>query len=399
MTTPPKAREDTARRVSHSSYATGFIPSLEGLRAVAAYGVVLTHVAFQTGLDPATVPGAIAARFDFFVAVFFALSAFVLWRRHRADHHFGAYYLHRCARIIPAYVVCVLAVLLFLPEAFGTRPGVAVAQFTLTQIYLPQGLVGGLTHMWSLCIEVAFYLLLPLLALTVGSLSSRRARVTLIAAGAAASLGWAWLPVVAATPDNGWPNMQIWPPAYASWFAVGLLAAEAEPLMPLVRRTRRSRGVLRLLSQRWLWWALALAIAWAAGQEWFGPLGLVHPSPAQFSLRILAGAAFALVVVWPYALAPSPRDLLARPTARTLGRWSYSVFLWHVAVLAVVFPLLGVPLFSGNPAHIAVVALAVLVLSTAVAAASYELVEKPARRAITGRWGARHAQRREHAQP
>lgn len=395
MTTPPKARavgEAATRRVPPSSYATGFIPSLEGLRAVAAYGVVLTHVAFQTGLDPATALGAIAARLDFFVAVFFALSAFVLWRRHRTDHRFGQYYLHRFTRIAPAYLVCVAAVLLFLPEAFGTRPAAALAQFTLTQIYLPQGLVGGLTHLWSLCIEVAFYLLLPLFALTVGSLDSRRARVIFIVAGALLSLGWAWLPVVSATPDNGWPNMQIWPPAYASWFAVGLVAAEVEPL---VRGSGRLPGVLGL---RWLWWALALGIAWLAGQAWFGPLGLEHPSPARFTMRVLAGAAFAAAVVWPYALAPRSRDLLARPVARTLGRWSYSVFLWHVAVLAVVFPLLGIPLFSGHPAHIAAVSLAVLVLSTAVAAASYELVERPARRAITRGWRARHPQGGEHAQ-
>lgn len=408
MTTPPNASTAGARRVSHSSYATGFVGSLEGLRAVAAYGVVLTHVAFQTRLDPATPLGAIAARLDYFVAVFFALSAFLLWRRHRRDRAFGAYYLHRCARILPAYWACVCAVLLFLPEAFGASPTVAAAQLTLTQIYLPQGLVGGLTHLWSLCIEVAFYAVLPLLALAVGRLASRGARLAVIAAAACLSLGWAWIPVVAATPANGWPNMQIWPPAYASWFAVGLVAAELEPLLcgpdgsaaaSQVHQVRWARWARAALRRRWPWWALALLIAWVAGQEWFGPLGLTHPGPAQFSLRVVAGALFALAVVWPYALAPSPRDALAAPAARLLGRWSYSVFLWHVAVLAVVFPLLGVPLFSGNPAHTALVGLATLAASTAVAAASYELVEAPARRAITARWGARRPQRPEHAQP
>nr|WP_193702283.1 MULTISPECIES: acyltransferase [unclassified Corynebacterium] len=367
------------------------MPSLEGLRAVAAYGVLLTHVAFHTGLDPAGTLGALTARLDFFVAVFFALSAFLLWRRHRDDRRVGAYYLHRFARIVPAYAVCVLAVLLFAPEAFGTQPAAALAQLTFTQIYLPHGLVGGLTHLWSLCVEVAFYLVLPLLALTVGALPSRRVRVALIALGAAASLGWPWWPPVAATPGNGWPNMQIWPPAYASWFAVGLVAAEAEPLV------RRSRLLVRLLHRRWLWWALALGLAWVAGQEWFGPLGLTHPSPGQFNLRIVAGAAFAAAVVWPYALAPRPRDALAHPAARALGRWSYSIFLWHVVVLAVVFPALGIPLFSGNLAHSAVVALAALPLSTVVAAASYEWVEVPARRAILSRWRARRPQGREHA--
>ncbi|MDP9852542.1 acyltransferase family protein [Corynebacterium lowii] len=353
--------------------------SLEGLRAVAAYGVVLTHVAFQTGLDPATPLGAIAARFDFFVAVFFALSAFLLWRRHRSDRRFGSYYLHRCARILPAYWVCVIAVLLFAPVAFGASPSVVIAQLTLTQIYLPQGLIGGLTHLWSLCIEVAFYLILPLLVLTVGRLRSARRRIAVWVFLAAASLGWAWIPLVAATPANGWPNMQIWPPAYASWFAVGLIAAELEPRFHATTGSRLHGWLIKALHLRPLWWAVALFIAWVAGQEWFGPLGLEHPSPAQFTVRTLAGAAFAAVVVWPYALAPRSRDLLATPVARTLGRWSYSVFLWHVAVLSVVFPLLGIPLFSG---HTLLVGALTLGLSTAVAAASYELMERPARRAF-----------------
>ena len=71
--------------VSSTYYKPRHLPGLEGLRAVAAFGVILTHVAFQTGVDPATPVGAVLARFDFFVPVFFALSAFLLWRGHRTD--------------------------------------------------------------------------------------------------------------------------------------------------------------------------------------------------------------------------------------------------------------------------------------------------------------------------
>ncbi|EUA91719.1 putative acyltransferase 3 [Mycobacterium ulcerans str. Harvey] len=52
---------------------------MEGMRACAAMGVVVTHVAFQTG-HSSGVAGRLFGRFDLAVAVFFALSGFLLWR-------------------------------------------------------------------------------------------------------------------------------------------------------------------------------------------------------------------------------------------------------------------------------------------------------------------------------
>src|SRR5699024_5351290 len=138
-------------------------------------------------------------------------------------------------------------------------------------------------------VEVAFYLVLPLLALTLGRLP-RRARILAVLGLAVLSLGWAWLPFVAAGPDTvaGIPNRQIWPPAYAPWFAVGMIAAEFSGRVP--------DRVRRVLAVRWVWWWLALAAAWVAGQEWFGPVGLTHPDPAEFLRRVLAGTVFAFAV-------------------------------------------------------------------------------------------------------
>ena len=59
------------------------MPAVEGLRACAAVGVVVTHVAFQTGMSGG-ITGRILGRFDLAVAVFFALSGFLLWRGHAA---------------------------------------------------------------------------------------------------------------------------------------------------------------------------------------------------------------------------------------------------------------------------------------------------------------------------
>lgn len=348
--------------MSTQSYAPttrrAFISSLEGLRAIAALGVLATHVAFQTGMDPATTVGAILARFDFFVAVFFALSAFVLWRRRPrftgdGPKNLTSYYCKRFARIMPAYWVTVIAVLLFIPS------GPWLANLTLTQIYWTEGLMTGLTHLWSLCVEVAFYLVLPLLAWFLDKFD-QRTRIGLIVAGAILSLGWAWIPLIESSFERGLPNLQIWPPAYACWFAVGMIAAELEGLkIPRLPFT--------------VWAIFALVIAWVAGQEWFGPLGLIHPTPAEFTLRILAGTLFAIMLVVPFALG-TPSRILGSEAVTTLGTWSYSIFLWHLPVLTIVFPLLGVSVFSG---HFLLVLVATVALTIPVAAISYTFVEKP----------------------
>ncbi|MGY2063459.1 acyltransferase family protein, partial [Nocardia gipuzkoensis] len=149
-----------------------FVPALEGMRALAALGVVLTHVAFQTGASGVPVLGRVWGRFDMAVAVFFGLSGFLLWRPHAAAArgHGSApparrYLLHRAARILPAYWVVVCAVLILLPSAAhsaGRR--VWLANLALLQVFVPLTLTDGLTQMWSLSVEVAFYLVLPILA-------------------------------------------------------------------------------------------------------------------------------------------------------------------------------------------------------------------------------------------
>ena len=58
--------------------------------------------------------------------------------------------------------------MVILTPAAGRRNAdltVWLANLTLTQIYVPLTLTAGLTQMWSLSVEVSFYLALPMLAL------------------------------------------------------------------------------------------------------------------------------------------------------------------------------------------------------------------------------------------
>lgn len=337
---------------------TTILPELEGLRAVAALGIVVTHVSFQTGLG-----SPLFERFDFFVAVFFALSAFLL-ARGRA--RLSTYPLHRLTRILPAYLVCVCVVMAALPALSTLSWRQALANLFMVQIYVPDGLVPGLTQMWSLCIEVAFYVVLPVY-LVLG----QRGRAVLLVAAVLGGLAWPWL---IADVDTG-VNLQIWPPSYAPWFAVGLGCAELE------------RAGVRLHTRgavRWAFPLLALPVAWLAGQEWVGPQGLTHPSPSEFNARIILGTVFAALFLVPFALAPQQGGVLASPVMRALGRWSYSIFLWHVAVLDIAFPVLGVDLFTGSALDFALVLAFTVAVSVAVSYISYEVVEAPAMRWLRG---------------
>src|SRR5206468_3217614 len=77
--------------------------------------------------------------------------------------------------------------------------------------------------------------------------------------------------------------------------------------------------------------------------------------------------------------------LLGTAPMVTLGRWSYGIFIWHLAALTMVFPLIGEFPFSG---HLPVVLVLTVTFGSAIAAVSYALVESPCREALR-RWESR----------
>lgn len=384
---------DAATVSSAAAWKPGFLPALEGLRAVASLGIIGTHVAFQTGHDTGALWERVLGRFDFFVAVFFTLSGFLLWRSHRVG--FGAknsrsgvatYYRKRAARILPAYWVLILIVLIALPVGAGADLKAWLANLTLTQVFVPDSLQGGLTHLWSLSVEVAFYIALPVIALALQRIdpaSKQCQRIGVICALAVLSFGWAWLPL----PYLDGVNPHIQPAAYFSWFAAGLVLAELESLAGASSARARAvhRGLQKWARRRWLWLSIATVALIVAAL--LGPEGLVQLSNWEFLRRLWCGLVFGACIIGPWALAPESRAL-NHPVIQALGRWSYGIFLWHMAMLSVAFPLLGVALFDG---HLLAITLTTVALAIPMAAASYALVEEPARRWLGKNWVRRAA--------
>lgn len=354
----------------------GFLPAVEGMRACAAIGVVITHVAFQTGHTTWST-GRLLGRFDLAVAVFFALSGFLLWRGHAAAARglrrvppTGHYLRSRLVRIMPGYLVAVVLILVFFPET-NADATVWLANLTLTQIYVPLTLTNGLTQMWSLSVEVSFYLALPLLAWLARRLPVR-ARIPAILLVAAASFAWGLIPFQ--VPFG--VNPLTWPPAFFSWFAAGMVIAELT-VTPV-------GWAHRLARRRILMAGIALGAFGLAASPLAGPAGLAPGSLGQFLIKVSMGTVVAGALLAPLVLdAPgTPHRILGSPTMVTLGRWSYGLFVWHLAALAMVFPVIGEFPFNG---HMPVVLALTLLFGFAIAAVSYALVESPCRNALR-RW-------------
>lgn len=176
----------------------GYIPTLDGWRAVAIIAVVLDHaIAYGVGaLHPRLL--AVTRIGQNGVSLFFAISGFLICSRLIEEEKasgkigLGGFYIRRASRILPAALVY-LAIL----GALGFVGVVAVsskewwASVFFYRNYLPPGAIdrgwGGYTiHYWSLAVEEHFYFLWPAILLVSGC---RRAKW---AAGGLAILDWIW---------------------------------------------------------------------------------------------------------------------------------------------------------------------------------------------------------------
>ncbi|WP_411267383.1 acyltransferase family protein [Actinoplanes sp. KI2] len=354
-----------------SASAPPRLPALDALRAGGAAAVVAVHVGFATGFTGSSSWGAMVARLDVGVAIFFVLSGFLLFRpfayamAHGARRpSAGRYLWRRALRILPAYWLTVAVCLLVLPGNAGVPWSEWVRYATFTQFYGRGHLHDALGHTWSLTVEAAFYLLLPVLAvLAVGRSWRPRRTIAVLCAGGALITG-GWLAAMAAGGlDMGLHTT--WFPAFAAWFGGGMVlatmhvAAEAGRSSRLTAEAgRSSRQTAEAGRPFWLievarapltCWALAAGLFVIAATPLTGPRGLDEPTPGQFATRMVLFLAISVMVVLPVAFAgPGPVGAaLTTPLARWLGLVSYGLFLWHPFVLVLLRPVMGAPTFAG----------------------------------------------------
>ena len=362
-------------------------PCLTAVRGIGAIMVVTTHAAFNTGEILRGWTGAVLARLDFGVTLFFILSGFLLARpvllaiaRGLPQPSVRHYFWKRALRILPLYWVVVAVALVFTPANRHLGWEVWVRQMTLTQLYFPTLLPEGLTQMWSLCTEVLFYLLLPVLCwVMVVTLPSRRRdglpmRAITIRCAVVAAGGFAWQAWWAHVPGREGHFLQ-WLPGYLPWFLVGLLFAAVSA--DLAARPR-PHVLDRLGSDLVGCWILAGAAFALACTPVAGPLTLAQPTAwealTKDVLYTFAGAAFMLPLIFGPVMEGRARQRLATPGAVWIGEISYGIFAIHLFVMGTLFRALNIVPFTGNFLTILVLDLAITIV---LAGLSYRYFERP----------------------
>ena len=158
-------------------------PLVDSLRAIAALSVVGAHAAFPAGIYEDAFLRQFVTRLDVGVTIFFVISGFLLYRPFVKARVLDeppvsprAYGWRRFLRIVPAFWVAltVIAYVQLDHSEIFSRHGF-FTYYCFGQVYRPET-VGGIPQAWTLCVEVAFYALLPIWALAARRLPGRSPR-------------------------------------------------------------------------------------------------------------------------------------------------------------------------------------------------------------------------------
>src|SRR3954454_11623566 len=152
----------------------GYIPAIDGLRAVAVVAVLLYHA------DQKWIPGGFLGVDVFFVISGYLITCLLLsdWQQH-GGVGLKRFWYRRARRLLPAlftmlFVVSLYAIL-FLPDVLSQLRGEVIAAlfyvenwflvFRNLSYFQSTGRPPLLQHVWSLAVEEQFYLFWPLILL------------------------------------------------------------------------------------------------------------------------------------------------------------------------------------------------------------------------------------------
>ena len=366
-------------------------PHIDGLRAVAAFSVVVFHIGTvgtigQPG-DRDLIASA-SSKLLFGVTIFFVISGFVLYRPYVAAAASNAprplslhFWERRFRRIVPAYWVALAVTSVAAASAVTLSPRLWVYPVFL-QTYDNDTLFRGLSVAWTLCVEVAFYAALPLYAYasrrwcysSANAKSRLRAEIGLLCVASAIALA---LRVPASRLSSGGTVLLTTMPLLFFWFALGMGLAVVSVYRPSIRHRR---------TKFFTWGAWLLGVALAESTTVLGtPASSTFLPTFSLPAHVMFGVAAALLLA--SLTLPAERDtyvhrLLATRAFVWLGTISYGVYLWH-------FPL--VEELHRHGASRFVVLVVAVPGATLAGALSYYLVE---RRFMTSRSTRLHAESR-----
>lgn len=377
----------------------------DSLRGIAVLCIIAYHVASITGeINKPTIGDLLAVLGNQALIFFFVISGFLLYRPFTAAHAAGKrrpntrrYARRRGLRIVPAYWVA-LTVMAIFPGIVGVFTGEWWRYYFFLQVYSARTLGGGIPPAWSLCVEVTFYISLPLWAMLIRQVHERIwpqawLRSELIPLGFVALFGV--LIQVAASRLLISDLLATTLLGECTWLAIGMMLAVTSVA---VVRADRTPGVVQFVADH-------PSICWiGAAACLVGATAVLHPGGLFniiISLRtkqpfartvggILLSAGLSIFLVLPAVFGEHagglPRRVLAWAPLAWLGLVSYGVYLYHLAAAEILGEMSDPAHFSSSGLGLAtrihtlstpILFALTLALSAGLAAISYYVVELP----------------------
>lgn len=351
---------------------TGYVPGIDGLRAIAVLSVILFH------LDSAILPGGFSG-----VDIFFVISGYVvsgsLARENQSNFlQFSVnFYARRIVRIYPALIVCLVLIsvlqTLLVPASWLSTTSNKAAMFAFfgasnfalvwfsDGYFSPRVEFNAFTHTWSLAVEEQFYLLFPIVFFVWMKWRQRKGTVGLLANWLLAgiltiSFLYSWIETPA-HPDRAYYLL----PSRFWELACGAMLFKLHAQNRFVARSE-----------------ITASGCVAAGLLLIG-MGFAFSDPKSFpfpwAMLSVSGALFVIAGVVSIAGGPGRKSAISQILGNRViiyvGKISYSLYLWHWPVFVMFRWTVGLE----KPIAIA----AALVLTALTSVVSYHAIEKPIR--------------------
>jgi peptidoglycan/LPS O-acetylase OafA/YrhL len=306
------------------------IPSLDGLRALSIFLIIMLHTLLRNTLyKEIPFSARLAGNGSLGVFIFFVISGYLITtlllreREKTSAISLKSFYLRRAFRILPALYLYVL--FLTVLGVTGHLPGMnrreLITALTLTRNYAHHVDLWALEHLWSLCIEEQFYLIWPAV-LVICTLHRRgsegRDRATRIALGIL--VGEPFIRVLSYRYLPGFHNL-------------GMFHMQADGLMfgALGALQQGHPRFEKIYAQATRWpWLLPILLFFVLGTLTI-VLGNYWILTAGFTLNGI------VVLMWLLWLVRNPSTILGRvmnhPFVTWIGRLSYALYLWQTFFL------------------------------------------------------------------
>ncbi|MBL4799672.1 MAG: acyltransferase [Oleispira sp.] len=289
---------------------------MNGLRAIAVIAVVLFH------FNPSWMPGGFSGVDVFFVISGFLMTGIIFKGIEQENFSILKFYVARANRVIPALAILCLVSLVFgwfylTPldyKALGEHVASSISFVSNVTYWKESGYFDAeshekwLLHTWSLSAEWQFYIIYPLVLVTMRKYMSIKSMRTTILLGTISGF------IFCVITTYKWPNSAYYLLSARAW---EMMIGGVAYLYPVALKEERKK-ILE-------WFGLALII----GSYFF--ISKDTPWPGYLALLPVLGS---------FLIIQAQRNnsiITSNPISQKIGAWSYSIYLWHWPLVVAIY--------------------------------------------------------------